>query len=367
MDNKQPLLTEAQYRALEIDSYSSIKVFIEDRKKYYKKYVLKEPVKEPDSQSITFGSLVDCLLFSPDEFDNRFTLAITDVPKGQYGKLIDELMNVTARSVSEDGEVIRELEEMLEEAYMNVKYDRNGNVVDFKRDSFDKVKEKFIGSDLEIYYRQLREAHNKEVVESLSVENALKIISELRSNNVTAEIINMEINEKTIVYNQFPIIENLRGLLGEEVTDEEATFKCLIDKLMIDHETKRIYIYDLKTVWDNEGEFINNYFKYKYYIQAAMYWSLVVEWAKKDPVLQNYAVAVAFIAVDSNNYKNPLIYFETYEALTQGIRGFTLRGKYYPGIVRAIKDMIWHKRTGIWNISKENYENNGIIKIKPFE
>lgn len=369
MDNTTPLLmTEQEYRRLDIDSYSSIKVFIEDRKKYYRKFVLKEPVRDGYTPSTIFGSLVDCLIFSPDEFDSRFTVSVTDAPKGQYGKLVDELMGVTSRGVNDNGEVTRDLEEMLEEAYNNVKYDRNGTVVDFKRDSFDVVKRKFMGSDLEIYYRQLREAHGKEVIEPAMVDNALNVISELRSNPITAEIINMVTSEDITVYNQFPIIDSIKDCLGEGVTDDESKAKCLVDKLIIDHSAKEIHIYDLKTAWDNEGEFVNNYFKYKYYIQAALYFYLVVEWKKRQSELAEYIVRwPAFIVADSNNYKSPLIYLTDSLNITQGMRGFIIRGKYYPGVISAVMDMIWHKRTGIWNISRENYRSNGIVKIKPFE
>jgi hypothetical protein len=368
MDYTSSKMTESQYRALDIDSYSSIKVFIEDRKKYYRKFVLKEPVRDGDTPSTIFGSLVDCLIFSPDEFDRRFTVSVTDAPKGQYGKLVDELMNVTSRSVNSEGEVTRDLEDMLEEAYNNVKFDRNGTVVDFKRDSFDVVKRKFMGSDLEIYYRQLREAHGKDVVEPAMVDNALNVINELRTNPITAEIINMVTSEGITIYNQFPVIDNLRDCLPEGIEEEESRFKGLVDKLIIDHSTKEIHIYDLKTAWDNEGEFLNNYFKYKYYIQAALYFYLVVEWKKKQPELVEYTVRwPAFIVADSNNYKSPLIYLTDTLTITQGMRGFVIKGKYYPGVIAAITDMIWHKRTGIWNISRENYRNNGIVKIKPFE
>jgi len=362
------LMTEAQYRALEIDSYSSIKVFIEDRKKYYRKFVLREPVRDGDTPSTIFGSLVDCLIFSPDEFDRRFTVSVTDAPKGQYGKLVDELMNITSRSVNDEGEVTRDLEEMLEEAYNNVKFDRNGTIVDFKRDSFNVVKTKFMGSDLEIYYRQLREAHGKDVIEPAMVDNALNVINELRSNPITAEIINMVTSEGITVYNQFPIIDSIKDCLGDGATDDESKAKCLVDKLIIDHSAKEIHIYDLKTAWDNEGEFVNNYFKYKYYIQAALYFYLVVEWKKRQPELAEYTVRwPAFIVADSNNYKSPLIYLTDNLNITQGMRGFIIKGKYYPGVIAAVMDMIWHKRTGIWNISRENYRNNGIVKIKPFE
>lgn len=358
-------MTEQEYRALKIDSYSSLKVFIEDRKKYYKKFVLEEPVKDPDSQSLTFGSLVDCLLFSPDEFYERFTLCVTDVPKGQYKKLVDELMNITKQSLGDHGEVTRELEDMLQDAYKNVKYDFAGNVVDFKRDTFEVVKKKFIGSELELYYKQLREAHGKEVIESTSVDVALSVINELRSNAFTAEIINAETDSDQDVYTQFPLIGKAKWPLG---ADEIFGLKGLLDKLIIDHKKKRIGIYDLKTAWDNEGEFLNNYFKYKYYLQAAVYFYLVMEWKMEQKGMNDYIVDYpVFIVADSNNYKAPLIYTTNKENFEQGMRGFTIKGKYYPGVMSAVFDLAWHKRNGIWNISRENYKNKGIVEIKPFQ
>lgn len=361
-------MTEQEYRALKIDSYSSLKVFIEDRKKYYKKFVLEEPVKDSDSPSLVFGSLVDCLLFTPDDFDKRFTFSVTDVPKGQYKKLIDELMVITAQSVGASGEVTRDIEDMLLDAYRNVKYDFAGNTVDFKRDSFDVVKKKFIGSDLELYYKQLRESFGKEVIESTTVDVALSVINELKGNSITEEIINATSNSDQDVYTQFPLIEKAIVADGTTIIDDNYQLKGLLDKLIVNHKQKKIDIIDLKTAWDNEGEFINNYFKYKYYIQVAVYYYLVMEWKKGQAGLENYTVNYPkFVVADSNNYKSPLVYVTTKDNFEQGMRGFTIRGKYYPGVMRAVSDLVWHKKSGIWNISKENYKNKGIVEITPFQ
>jgi hypothetical protein len=361
-------MTEAEYRALKIDSYSSLKVFIEDRKKYYRKYVLEEPVKDPDSQSLTFGSLVDCLLFTPHEFDQRFTLSVTDVPKGQYKKLIDELMIITEQSLGDNGEVTRDLEDMLQDAYKEVKYDFAGNVVDFKRDTFEVVKKKFIGSDLELYYRQLREAYGKTVIESTAVDVALAVINELKANPNTVEIINAESNSEQDVYSQFPLIEKAIVADGTTIIDDNYQLKGLLDKLIVSHKRKQIDIIDLKTAWDNEGEFLNNYFKYKYYIQIAVYYYLVTEWKKGQKGIEDYTVNFPkFVVADSNNYKAPLVYVTKKENFEQGMRGFIIRGKYYPGVMRAVSDLVWHKKSGIWNISKENYKNKGIVEITPFQ
>jgi len=358
-------MTEKQYRDLDIDSYSSIKVFIEDRKKYYKKFILKEPIKEESSDSLIFGNLVDCLLFTPEEYDNRFTLSTSQIPTGQYGKFVEELMRVTIQSVDDNGVVTRGLEDMMEEAYKNVKFDRNGNIVDFKRDSFDTVKSKFLGSDLEVHYRQMRESFGKQVIEKSMLENAQNVVNELKSNFVTKEVINIENSDKHTVYNQYPIVGQLEGTVTGSLP---FPAKCLVDKLVIDHEQKSIHIFDLKTAWDNENEFEMNYFKYKYYIQAAVYFYLVVEWKKKIKEIADYSVNYPkFIVAESSNYKNPLIYTTDGNHFQQGMRGFMIRNRYHSGVLKAVREIMWHKENGIWNISKENYEKKGLVKIKYFE
>jgi len=359
-------MTEREYRALEIDSYSTLKDFLEDRKKYYKKYILKEPVKEEESPYLVFGNVVDCLQFTPSLFEEKFAVAVTQVPTGQYGKFVDEMVKITFSCLSERGEVTMHIEDIITEAYNRCKFDRNGNVVDFKRDSLEVATQKFLGTELEMYYRQRREAFGKTIIEASMLENAQRVVAELMSNDVTKYIMTLETDRDTVaVYNQFPIIGKMDGAM---IGGSDFPLKCLIDKLVIDHKLRSIYIYDLKTAWDNEGEFLHNYFKYKYYIQMAVYFYLVVEWKLSQPEIADYQVHYpSFIVADSSNYKNPLIYATTQENFHQGMRGFTIRGKYYPGVIKAVQDLIWHEETGIWSISKDNHTAGGIVRIQPFQ
>lgn len=358
-------MTEKEYRALEIDSYSSLKVFSEDRKKYYRKFILKEILKEDETPETKFGSLVDCLRFTPEEYENRYCLALSQIPTGQYGKFVDELWKVTLNSINSDGEVTRNLDSMLEDAYNTVKFDKDGNIVDFKRDSLEVAKRKFLGSELETHYRQLRESYGKTIIELSELENAQKIVQELKGNFATKEVTNLVTDKRFTVHYQFPII----GELDASITKSTPyKLKCLIDQLLIDNEKKIIYIYDLKTAWDNEQQFQYNYLKYKYYLQMAVYFYLVVEWKKKIKEIADYAVMFPrFIVAESTNYKNPLIYTTTIENFDQGMRGFVLNGKLYPGVVKLVQDLMWHKENGIWNISRDNFATGGIVKIKPFE
>lgn len=361
-------MTEREYRALDIDSYSSIKTFVEDRKKYYRKFILKEVIKEEDTPETIFGSLVDCLLLTPEEYEARYVLSVSQVPTGQYGKFVNALWEITQVNMNPaNGMITQSLDSMMEEAYNKVKFDRDGNIVDFKRDDFATVKRKFLGSDLEGHYRQLRESYGKKVIELSDLEKAQAVVQELKANNVTKEVINITDNERFTVHSQYPIIGKFDRVILN-ATEEDYPLKCLVDKLIIDHQKRMIYIYDLKTAWDNEYQFQYNYYKYKYYIQQAVYFYLVVEWKKLQKGLEDYAVNFPrFLVAESSNYKNPLIYTTNYENFNQGMKGFILRGRYHPGIIKAIQDIMWHKEKGVWNISSDNYATNGVVKIKPFE
>lgn len=351
------LLTEREYRALEVDSYSSIKDFIEDRKKYHKKWWLKEEVEEETSKFLNNGSMVDCLMYKPEEFDERFALSTVQAPTATMLDFVNALFKRTLECLNEEtGEITRDFEVISKEAYNDVKFDRNGNIVAFKVQSYEKTMEKFISSDAELYYRALRSNYGKTVVELSHVQTAEKTVAELKRNWVTREVMTRRENKRYDVYYQFPIIFEYKGY----------KLKALLDQLTVDHEEKLILPEDLKTCWDNEKEFQSNWFKYKYYIQAAVYWLAAKYWAEQEG-WGNYTVKpMNFIVADSSNYQNPLIYETDEENLKQGLEGFTLRGKYYPGVNRAIEDLTWHKESNIWGISRENFESKGRVKIKPF-
>ena len=69
--------TESNYREKLLDSSSSLKEFSIDRRKYQKKYVLGEDVKEKDNQAINTGRIVETLLLEEHLFDQKFYLTVS--------------------------------------------------------------------------------------------------------------------------------------------------------------------------------------------------------------------------------------------------------------------------------------------------
>jgi len=351
-------MTEKEYRSLEIDNYSSIKDFIDDRKKYYRKWILREDEVQELSNSLIMGSLTDTLIFEPNEFDNRFSLTSAQAPTGQMLEFTKALYKNSVECRDEDGTLRRNFETLTKEAYNEVKFDRNGNIVAFKQkgSSYESILEKFTEGEAILYYRQLMSSIGKITVELYQVQTAEKLVSTLKNNWVTKNIINLVSDRRYEVYTQLAIVFEHKGY----------KLKALLDKLVVDHTLKIISIWDLKTCWDNEKEFQSNWYKYKYYIQAAVYYLAVLHWAQKEGWGDYQIQFMRFIVADSSNYQNPLIYETDAVNLQQGLEGFVMNGRYYPGVNRAIQDLTWHKANNIWEISKLNHETQGIVKIKPF-
>jgi hypothetical protein len=148
-------LDEKAYRKLSRDSYSSIKDFLEDRKKYYKKYVLKEKVVDEVSSAMIFGNLVDCLLLEPHTFDEKFYVAQCQCPPPQMKRLAEALFERSVADAEEDGTLKTDLDVLLTYAYNDVKYDREGNDVAFRRkgQTIDTVKKEFYGGPALDWYK----------------------------------------------------------------------------------------------------------------------------------------------------------------------------------------------------------------------
>lgn len=342
--------TEQEYRAVKLDSSSSLKVFSENRKKYYKKYIVNDPdlEEEEDSKAVTVGKLVETLLLEPEEFDNRFLIStVVEVPTGNMATFVEHLYKLTEKNTDEDGEITVNFVDLMQEAY---------TLTGFKRDKFDTVVEKFVGSNAEIYYKEIRQVRSKKmtVVTVEDVTNAENIVNELKNNPVTAPIVNLVNTDKIEVINQLQI---------ENFVVNNHVFKGMLDKVVIDHVNKVIQPYDLKCTWTVEN-FQKEYYLYRRaYIQGYLYYNAVLQ-AYNHLVEEGYVVKpLAFIVCDSTNYMSPLIYNMTSKSLLEAANGFEINGRDYPGVINLIDELKWCVENDIWRISKENHKNNGIINL----
>lgn len=274
--------------------------------------------------------------------------ATASPPTGLMLAFVEGLYEATKAATNEHGEVCEDFSVICEAAYV---------ASGFKL-PLDTVVKKFIGSDAEIYYKEIREVRSRNllVITTQDVTNADKIINELQSNFVTSDIINLQSDDRFTVLNQFQI---------PKYTVDGLVFKSMLDKVIIDTKEKCIDIYDLKCVWSVEG-FHSDYYLYRRaYIQGFLYQQAMLSLTiSKESPWHGFTVRCpAFIVCDSINYYNPLIYQMSPASILEAYEGFTYNHKQYPGVKSIIKDLKWAKANDVWNISRENCINNGIINI----
>ena len=339
--------TEAQYRAIYLDSSSSLKEFSTDRRKYHKKYILNEVVEDEDSKAATMGRMVETLLMEPHLFDERFHLSTCmSTPTGLMLEFVEALYRHTVAATADDGTITRSFEDMCNDAYADSGF----------KIKLDAVLGKFIGSDAEVYYKEIREVRAKHltVVTTQEIANAEKVVVELKTNPTTAEVVNLVDDVQYSVHNQLQVE-------GYEVFGH--MFKSMMDKVIVDHKSKTVQVYDLKCTWSVENFYSEYYLYRRAYIQGFLYHKAAESWASEMGYGDYEILLPRFIVCDSTNYANPLVYAMTQDSMNNALDGFEYKGREYPGVAQLIGDLKWALDKDVWNISRENHINNGIVNL----
>ena len=339
--------TEAQYRAVIMDSSSSLKEFSQNRKKYHKKYILNEVVEEEDSKASVMGRLVETLLLEDHLFDSKFHMSVVNAaPTGLMLDFVEALYKHTAAATNEDGVLTRNFEEICKDAHADSGF----------KIKLDAVLNKFMGSDAEVYYKEIREVRSKglTVVTTQDVTNAEKIVTELKTNNITSEIVNLVNSVQYSVHNQLQVE-------GYEVFGH--MFKSMMDMIHVDHANKIVQVYDLKCTWSVENFYEEYYLYRRAYIQGFLYHKAAESWASEMGYGDYTILHPKFIVCDSTNYSSPLVYAMSDINMQDALNGFEHKGRQYPGVASIIEDLDWAIENDKWNISKENYINNGVVKL----
>ena len=342
--------TEEDYRKVVMDSSSSLKMFSENRKKYYKRYYLNESVEDKDNTSINMGKLVECILMEPHLFDDKFYMSsCASTPTGLMLDFVEALYRVTRDSTDENGKITRDFASISLEAY-----EKSGFKI-----KYEAVIGKFQGSDAEIYYNEIRMVRTKNltVVNTMEISIAEKIVERLKTNSTTGPIVNL------VNSSRYEIIDQMQV---EGYTIDGHLFKSMLDKVVIDHKHKTIQPYDLKCTWSVENFYEEYYLYRRAYIQAYLYYHAMLHLVKdEESAYYGYVVEyLKFIVCDSTNYYQPLIYTLYTVDMACAYKGFQHKGRTYPGVEELIAALSWCLESDTWDISHKNYLSNGIVNIK---
>lgn len=352
---KQSLIVakEKEYRSDEALNFTAIKDFDEQGPfEFYKRYVAKEKLPKKESDAMDLGSLIDCLLTTPETFDDRFFIISADNSvTGQSKELVEEMFRLAKLNYSEEtDEVTISFEELFRTAFETIQIDKfTGEHVKFKNKSWEKVLETFTDGPMEGYYDSLLQNISKKGVTFSNVEMAKAVVTHLKSVPAINEILNPS-NSDIEVHMQFPVYFKYKNF----------AMKGLLDIVHINYATKTIHEFDLKTSW-SVMDFASNRIRNKYYLQEAVYHEGLTQ------LFPGYKVEPRkYIVADSRNHIRPFVAKTTNTHLAQGYDGFDTPYTHRRGINELIEEISWHFEKSMWNTTKKIYEGNDEISLEIF-
>jgi len=273
--------SDEEYDASNCLSYSKVKDVYDNPE------VLFEERKKDDSEWLIFGTLEDMMLTDEEHLWDR--IVINDAVPTDQMKKIAEYIVATYPTL----EVVDLTDAQIEDCFTSTGSASRWTAETKRKKTFE---------ECAAYIRFLKTSVGRMVIPIDMYDEAESMADVFRKNPYTKHLFMSEgeqLLEHVEILYQFKIKYILEGLIC----------KSKIDIVYIDHDTKIISLYDIKTGSDHPRNFIRHaLYKYKYGYQSTMYQAGFSEFIKKIPELSDYKVdSFRFVYVSRIRPNYPVI------------------------------------------------------------
>ena len=273
-------------------SYSGLNKLLYSPAAFYTHYVLNQREDSTDSHLVG-GRVLHCLLFEPDKYDDYFISLPGKLPSDNPRKIIDNIFRIhlgygnnslLLEDYSQD--ILTQL--LTANLYQNLKTDQQ---------RLDKM----LTEEHKEYFEFLKQSLDKSIVDQPTLDGCKAQVEILKSNKDIRALLQLDKTEEDDhieVYNELHI----------KMDHDKLPFGLhgVLDNVVIDKESKTIFVNDLKTTGKSIQDFPDAVDYYKYWIQAVIYLVLAAEKFLKDvPDRHEWNIQVTFIVIDKYNLVYP--------------------------------------------------------------
>lgn len=272
-------------------SYSGINKLLFSPLMFYKHYILQQREDSTDAHLVT-GKALHCLLLEPEKFDEQFLIIPSKIPSENQKKIIDNIFkyhltlgNNTLILSDYSNEILTEL--------------LNANLHQSLKTDQQRI-DKILTPENITYFAYLKASIDKSVISQAAYDGCVEAVELLKSNKDVAALLQLDENERnpdTVVLNELQLSADIEGL--------SFGFKGVLDNVVIDKESKTVFINDLKTTGKAIQDFPESVEYYRYWIQAAIYVKLVESCLLKSVAKEDWKIQVTFIVIDKYNLIYP--------------------------------------------------------------
>lgn len=243
-----------------------------------------------ESPSLLFGSLLDCLMTSPEEFDRLYV--VEELPK-----LSESLEPIVRSLFSIYGNAYTKSLAMIPEKYIHSVCDEHNYYANPK---YHKYRIKKVLEEGEPLYQALLRVGDKTLIDSELYNEAVQCKDAILNSYCARFFIDDPFNNDIELFSQ----------LKFEAEYKDLKIKCMLDKVVVDHKNKIIIPVDLKTSYKPAYNFPKSYIKWKYYHQSQMYTYILKQVIKNDEYFKDFKVSKFFFVVISRSDKTPLLWVD---------------------------------------------------------
>lgn len=316
-------ISENEYRQSPFLSYSKLSQFF---KSGPKALISNEKI---DTVSLRFGSAVDCIMTSPEEFDDRFYVADIDKFSDTFRKMTEDIFADH-----------KELESVIDAP----------NLLDYIGDWQprwgEKAKIDAVVKGCSDYYTVLKYSTGKIVISPQEFSEAQQCVQTLRTHPFSYQI--FECNEDEEIFYQLKFKTKIDGI----------PFRFMMDICKVNHKKRTILPIDLKTSGKSSELFEKSFLDWAYWIQGGSYSAGLNKIISENDYFKNFEILPFQFLVINKNDLCPLIW----EMNLNDTIKFTVEnyGCNWRGLLNSAN---WHLQNGKFDYSKKSYKNNGVNPI----
>jgi hypothetical protein len=319
--------------------------------------------KRPARPATTMGSLLDCIIFTPADYDKRFLVSETALPSPK----VTLILNETFEHIRELNKNITELNAKNKTNVPHKEYDLLDKELVV---SFCKKHEHYPGKPDQAYndvlkkdngyFAFLASAKGRLVITAEQKQAAEDLKKILYTNPVSKPFLDpkkgCEVVFQQRIYAEYELegFENLDFL----------PIKGAIDIIHINHKSKTVREVDLKLT-DDAFLFEESIKRFDYIGQHSYYEPLVKYWLStyKDGKYADYTIANPLNLVMDDGLRIPYIY--AYNANDLEIKRKGIENTKIKGWEDVLREIAWHIDTQQWERPREHYLN-GFINVQAF-
>lgn len=272
-------------------SYSSLNKLLWNPGTFYQMYVLGLKEERTDAHLVQ-GKITHALMLEEHLFNENFIVSPSNLPTGNHRTVLDKVFYNTyaanPESELQDWEMI--ILQVLRDINLHQSLKTDQQRID-----------KIVTADALEYWNFMKSKGNKTLIDQESYEFCKNAVDIIKQNAKICDLLGLN---TTDFANQ--VIYNEHGL-QVELKNYPFGMKGIIDNIKIDHDTKTIFVNDLKTSGKELKDFAESIEYYNYWLQAVFYLTMVSH-RFADLLDSGYEIKFHFIVIDKffNCYPFPV-------------------------------------------------------------